>query len=272
MKRNIIIENNVVNDYLLGINNKELCEKYNKSRSYIQKVLLKNNIKLRSGAEISKKYNIKENFFEIIDDEDKAYILGLLFSDGTISDTVVKINLIESDSQIIYDIAKKMYYDDKYQISFLKGVNKKWNNGVIYKTKPQILLTFTRKKIVDDLKKLGLSERKSFKIRFPKICRKYYKDFVRGYFDGDGCFYTSKKYKKNNRVGIVSNILFINDLKNIIENKLSIKCITTNSKYVNNISTLWIYGNIKTKNFLDWIYDKANLKLNRKYLHYINEY
>lgn len=271
MKRNIIIEKQIVSEYTLGVNNKELCKKYCKSRAYIQKVLIKHGIKLRKGCEITKKYNLNENYFEDIDSSDKAYVLGLLFSDGTISRTVATINLMESDGHILYDIANRIYNDNHYQIRYLKAIEKKWNNGITYITKPQLKLTLTRKKIVEDLKKFGLCEKKSFKIRFPKISQQYYCDFIRGYFDGDGCFYTSKNYPNNNRIQIISNSNFIYDLKEIIENSLNIKTIVINAN-VNNISRLSIYGNLKTKIFLDWIYNNAELKLNRKYMHYINEY
>ena len=265
------MENLIVDDYISGINNKELCSKYDKSRSYIQKVLIRYDIPLRKGCDVAKKYQTNKNYFNKLDDENKAYILGLLYSDGTMSGTIVCINLIESDGHILYDIANKIYNDNNYQIYYLKEVKKKWNNGVSYTTKPQLKLTITRKKIVEDLKKLGLSERKSFKIRFPKIKKEYYSHFIRGYFDGDGCFYTSKKYKNNNRVQIISNTNFILDIKKIIETSLNIKCIINDSE-ISGISRLNIYGNNKTKIFLDWIYYNAELKLNRKYEHYQNIY
>jgi len=80
-----IVKKQIIDDYLSGINNKELCKKYSKSRSYIQKLLKKNGISLRKGCEVTKKYHINENFFEEIDNENKAYILGLIFADGCIS-------------------------------------------------------------------------------------------------------------------------------------------------------------------------------------------
>ena len=39
----------------------------------------------------------------------------------------------------------------------------------------------------DDLRSLGFKERKSKNIDIPKVPEKYFPDFVRGYFDGDGC-------------------------------------------------------------------------------------
>jgi hypothetical protein len=270
-KRNLELEKKIVNDNVNGTNNKELCLKYYRKRGSIQKILIRNNIPLRNGCDVTKIYKINENYFEKIDNQDKAYILGLLFSDGNIFNNTVKINLIKTDTQILYDIANKIYYDNKFQITFLKEVEKIWKNGKTYITKPQALLMFTRKKIADDLRRHGLIENKSFKIRFPVINKKYYKDFIRGYFDGDGHFHTSKKYKNNNKIQITSNNNFISDLKNIIEESLNITCNIMNSE-IKNISRLNIYGNVKVKKFLDWIYKDSDLKLNRKYAHYINAY
>lgn len=271
MKRNFEVENNIVKDYLDGINNKELCQKYSKSRGYIQKVLIKNDITLRKGCDVSKKYKINENYFDVINSSNKAYILGFIFSDGNIFNNTVKINLIKSDSEILYDIGNKIFLDGNIQIHEIKGETKVWKNGKKYFSKPQTALILTRKNIVTSLKKNGLTPKKTFTIRFPDIDTIFYKDFIRGYFDGDGCFYISKKYKNNNRINITSNTLFINKLSKIIENILNIDCKIKESN-IKNIDRLNIYGNIKVKKFLDWIYDDAQLKLKRKYNKYLNEY
>jgi len=266
-----IVKKQIIDDYLSGINNKELCKKYSKSRSYIQKLLKKNGISLRKGCEVTKKYHINENFFEEIDNENKAYILGLIFADGCISNNTVKINLIETDSHILNDIAK-IIIKSEYELLTIKESTKTWKDGKTYTSKPQRLLTLNRKKMVDDLRiNYGLCESKTYKIRYPKINSKYNSHFIRGYFDGDGCFYNSKQYINNNRINIVSNDFFICQLKEIIEKKLSINCTITNTS-INNISRLNIYGNIQTKKFLDWIYDECDLKLNRKYLKYLDVY
>ena len=36
--------------------------------------------------------------------------------------------------------------------------------------------------------------RKTFKIQMPVLREDLYNDFIRGYFDGDGCMYVTKKY------------------------------------------------------------------------------
>jgi len=47
----------------------------------------------------------------------------------------------------------------------------------------------------EDLIKFGLSERKSKTMIFPEISRKYFPDFLRGYFDGDGGVWVGIKNK-----------------------------------------------------------------------------
>jgi len=55
MKRNLSLEKTIVDEYENDANNKELCQKYNKSRSYVQKVLIRHSIKLRNGSDVTKK-------------------------------------------------------------------------------------------------------------------------------------------------------------------------------------------------------------------------
>jgi intein-encoded DNA endonuclease-like protein len=53
-----------------------------------------------------------------------------------------------------------------------------------------------------DLEKLGFTQNKSKSLRVPNIPGKYFSDFVRGYFDGDGNVYFKKhkvKMRKNKR-------------------------------------------------------------------------
>ena len=60
------------------------------------------------------------------------------------------------------------------------------------------------KEIYNDLLKLGLRPKKSKRLTLPKIPSKYFSDFTRGYFDGDGCvvfgIYPRKMRKKKVRL------------------------------------------------------------------------
>jgi hypothetical protein len=43
-----------------------------------------------------------------------------------------------------------------------------------------------------DLIKLGFTQRKSLQMKLPVIPKRFFADFVRGYFDGDGCVYYAR--------------------------------------------------------------------------------
>ena len=49
--------------------------------------------------------------------------------------------------------------------------------------------------MVEDIIKLGGKYRKSLDCKFPQVPEKYLPDFIRGFFDGDGCICRGKKSK-----------------------------------------------------------------------------
>lgn len=70
------------------------------------KILKDNNIKIISNVEKLRKYEIDENYFDIIDSEHKAYTLGFLYADGYNNEkkNIVKISLMEDDIDILKQI------------------------------------------------------------------------------------------------------------------------------------------------------------------------
>ena len=63
--------------------------------------------------------------------------------------------------------------------------------------------SITNKHLWETLNSYGCTPRKSLTLRFPNISifknKNLIYDFIRGYFDGDGCFSTSK-YKNSNSI------------------------------------------------------------------------
>ncbi len=51
----------------------------------------------------------------------------------------------------------------------------------------------------EDLRVLGYDERKTKRLCLPNIPQKYFSDFVRGYFDGDGNVWSGIAHKNNNK-------------------------------------------------------------------------
>lgn len=258
----------IINEYKNGKTNKELASKFNLHRTTIQRILKTKNIILKSKEQSSRKKILQINF-EKIDNNDKAYILGLIFADGNLNKNNIEISLKKDDKQILEDISKIVYK----KIYLKKRIERVWldkKQNKLYTSSSQYRFLITSKKIANELKNHGLIENKSLKIRMPNLDSKFISHFIRGYFDGDGCIFISKKYKGTNRVTIVSNYFFCKQLSLIINSILKI-----NSKVqhkTNNVGCVSISGNNQIKTFLDWIYADANLKLNRKYLLYEKNY
>jgi len=62
----------------------------------------------------TRRYNVNEKFFDNIDTEEKAYILGFIYADGNIDqppNNKLNINLQEKDIHILEDIRRIMEFD-----------------------------------------------------------------------------------------------------------------------------------------------------------------
>lgn len=123
------------------------------------------------------KYRVNEKFFEEWTPA-MAWVLGVAVADGSISSAYM-LKFSMKDKDILEKIQVAM--DSNYPIRKYY-YRSSWDN----KKKSIYELTICRKKIVDDLFKLGVKPKKSKFIKFPDIPRRYLAHFIRGVFDGDG--------------------------------------------------------------------------------------
>jgi len=224
-----------------------------------KKVLYNENIKQYIHQRIPKTPLLNERFFERINSEESAYILGLLYADGSINDNrhTIRIELQARDIDILEKICKSMSLYRKPRLIKSKHPRRQ----------DTVRLDCYSKKVKEDLINLGCNIRKTFTICLPieHVSKKYMPHFIRGYFDGDGSIYISNRNKRQFQVSICSNINFIHDLQCFIESELG---ITGYIKPLNN-SAVWSIGGVNdiTK-FLGYIYKNGSIFLNRKYQSY----
>lgn len=129
-----------------------------------------------------------------------AYILGFIFADGNITCTKRGTwywSLQITDIEILKKIKKDI--GSSHIISKKKSKQK---HKQIYR------LQIGSKEMCDDLIFLGLIERKSKIMLFPEIPKKYFSDFLRGYFDGDGGVWVGLKNKKQNNKNYIISTFF----------------------------------------------------------------
>lgn len=147
------------------------------------------------------KYTCDESYFEKINSFEKAYWFGFICADGNVYNGKLQIGLSNADEDHLLAFAKRLRY-----------------NGPIYHDGDKgRKLIIARKKIVQDLKNLGLQENKTHKIDrsiFDLIPQKYLFSAILGYIDGDGCFSLREKAVQFSLVG---NLDFLLEIKRIFQ-------------------------------------------------------
>ncbi len=119
-----------------------------------------------------------------------AYVLGFFAADGTMIENKRGGHFVEfhsTDEELILLVRKLMRSNHK--ISIRNKHNEKW--------KTAYRVQIGSNEIFGDLENLGFSPNKSLTMRLPKISKEFLGDFVRGYFDGDGCIYFKEHFAKD---------------------------------------------------------------------------
>lgn len=131
-------------------------------------------------------YNTNEHYFKKWS-SNMAYILGFITADGYIYErkNSLRIELKDTDVEVLRFIISEISTNNK--IRYRSRLDNR--TGKIYN---QCKLSICSKILINDLNKLGVTPRKSGKEYLPKIPQEFLYDYIRGYFDGDGCFYIGK--------------------------------------------------------------------------------
>ena len=150
----------------------EIQKMFNVSKRAFAKVFKSENINTR----LKNRYTLDEHYFDTIDTPTKAYFLGLIAADGFVG---------ELNNFAIYSIDKSILLEFKNKLNFSGDLTV--GHGNFENSKNGYYLRFSSKQIVESLNKLGISTNKSLTFdKMPDIKDEYKKDFIRGYFDGDG--------------------------------------------------------------------------------------
>ena len=165
---------------------KQLAEQYGCSRSTILKLWMDNNYHKPP----SFSYYVNENYFSNIDTPNKAYIVGIIASDGNLykrNDEYsgqIRLSFKTGDSE---QILLTNIMNDMEATNPIKTVLKRNNN----KCFDHIATTIVSQQIFDDLCSMGITPRKTWDMKIDNVMtyipKQFIRDFLRGYFDGDGC-------------------------------------------------------------------------------------
>lgn len=252
-----------VKDNYMDMTRKEIAEYLNRSYDAVQ-------IKASRMGLKRYPYYCDYHYFDEIDTEEKAYWLGFLSADGWISKNektgagVVGIELQYGDIKHLKKFNKSLcgnyMITDRWRSCTLSPNPSKLNHMCIIRIFSIIMY--------NALEALGFSNNKSYDFTIPSIRSDLVRHYLRGFFDGDGCFCLSNKSfgvsfitaSEMLKDGIISicklNNIDIHDYSYIDDYGVTIHrpTITKNSDKIQ---------------LLDYMYQDATIYLDRKYKKYL---
>ena len=250
----------IIQKYQDGVSSEILAKELNINSSTVLRILKRNNIEARSDSESKRIYPLDESILDQIDCEEKAYFLGLMWSDGNISKNGndISVRLLSKDQDILRQLSMFFYKKDRVMIH-TDGNNKE-------------IATFRicSQKLKQRLGEIGCHPNKTFTNQYPiGLNPDLDRHFIRGVIDGDG----SVLNYKTPLISITGTDELLCAISEVVQKNLNITPYKSKKiKYRENgknIMHLEFHGVKKFKLLGDWIYNNSTIKLSRKYNNYL---
>ena len=224
-----------------GYTRKEISEELNVTLKTVTNYINRTGVYPRSAK---RKPNLNEHFFDRIDTEEKAYILGFICADGYVCSDKrnLCLNISKKDIDILYKIKKAMLCGNAITKS---------------STANCVRLNMSSKYLVETISKYGVVPSKTRSLTFPDIDEEMYRHFFRGYCDGDGCVHVRQVYI------VIGSECFFYGFTHYLSNLFN-----KNISYSYNGSYYTVVFSRKDLDIVRWLYDDANIYLDRKYESY----
>lgn len=264
------IDLDIINEIVERYNNGErydyIAKEFHFDKEKVRFILEKYGNGVKEKSDAFRIYNINKHFFDNINTDVKAYILGLLYTDGCRrkreNHYQIILKLQDRDVDILYKIKKAMNFERPLKFIDLSLQPRDFNQ------RNQYSLIIDNKQIALSLEKWGIIPNKTKTLKFPDfLSENLIPHFIRGCWDGDG---TISHNLKEQRAGFIGTYDMCVKIKEHIENKLNVHFTIrkTESLSMDNLYTITIHGRIQLKKFLDYLYEDSNIHFDRKYSYY----
>lgn len=208
-----------------------------------------------------KNITFDENYFECVDTEDKAYFLGFISADGSVSQRtknckVLNIHIHQQDIDVL----------EKFKIA----INFSGDFSLCSSRSNMCTMFCHSVKIVDDLAKYNVVPNKTKTLKFPILPDNLIHHYMRGYFDGDGCVSIHKDKRRQNgdrgQINMVSaSYDFIKEYINILVNNCNVKNNQISDRKTNGSYYVIDWGKLSdVENIYYFLYKDAITYLDRK--------
>lgn len=252
--------------YKNGLSSIQISEIFNGSPSGIAYLIKKQIGELRSNKENSRVYTYDINYFQNIDSTEKAYWLGFIYADGYVKKNgkgkMFGLTLSIEDKEHLEKFSTALNYN--YPIKTYNPTK-----GA-YSSKKYCRIQIFGDEIYNSLVKHGVLENKTLILKPPNINKKFYRYFIRGYYDGDGCITYNSKDHKTFKIKILGTKEILKFIIDYIESN-DIASITKFYKRRNTDKVLSIEmgGNYQVYKFLELTYEDSFVCLKRKHMKYL---
>jgi hypothetical protein len=171
------LEQAIVAAYAAGEPSTVIAKKYGVCAQTVFNMAKRADIEGRSYSFGCNKFPLDESFFDDINCEDRAYWLGFVAADGAVFKTnAFCMTLAEKDADHLYRFAEA--------IKSGHAIKRFTRDGRGYAK-----FGFNSSHVAKSLSRFGIVPRKSKTLPFPQLPISVEHHFMRGYVDGDGCFY-----------------------------------------------------------------------------------
>lgn len=237
---------------------KQVEDKYELSHPTITKIL--KDVPKYTKAKLNNP-NLREHFFQDINEEAKAYFLGLLISDG---------NVFKDNTGRQASISITLDLKDEYMLEKFKEVLQA-NTSVGYDGRGCGQIAVRSNIMAEDLAKYGVIPRKSYSTYLPKISHEMMPHLIRGIFDGDGNIMAKPDPNNDGHNRFLHSISFcgthklMEDISNYSFEYLNLKQKPLVYDYKDRqLSELKIQNIKDMQTFGDWMYNSSIIYLSRK--------
>ena len=255
-------EDNLLTEIYLkpGFEPKDIMERL-PNRTWTAIVLRASHLQLGSRRKqgFVRKYKFDFNFFEQIDNAEKAYWLGFIFADGSLRHNTLRFGLVVEGKIHLQKLASILHYTGP--LRYYPSVGS-WN------------LELTHPKFAKDLRDKGVVERKTWLVSYPNFLPKtLHRHFIRGVFDGDGSITTgTTKYRDRiyktpymNICGAVPE--FLQAIVDILSSEVGVGQVkVSRRKYRGQQTGTWAfsYSGTPSLRIRDYLYKEGGVYMNCK--------
>jgi transposase len=241
-----------VDKYRNGATLKQLAKELGVGYSTLNATFKRHDIPLRKSHD-SRYNNYRSDFFESIDNEDKAYIFGFICADGHVNPKFLQIRLQMPDKNHLLTMASKI--KNNYCYSEVLPGKTSFGGDV----QPNVQINDI--KVAADLIGAGTNEIKSGDpSKIDILNDDLFRHFIRGYIDGDGCISSS-----GNELQVSICCEYRSILEYFHKRLLRLGIVEHCSIYRAAIWYMAISGNNQALSFLKWLYDRCEIFMPRKF-------